>query len=274
MYPKVNDELNPDPPGIGLHPQTFARDGYVVLRGCVAPALVEAVRADIAHALSPLLGPVEYEADVGYPGAPGDRDSRGGATPRRLLHACARSAHLRQLAAHPPVAHALGEILAAPVYVSQSHHNCVMTKHPGFSSATLWHQDIRYWSFDCPELVSAWFALGEESRQNGALRVIPGSHLLDLDRGRFDRDLFLRPELSENRSLIRSAVTVELERGDVLLFHCRLFHAAGKNRSSLTKLSPVFTYHSGDNQPIPGTRSAALPGLVLDELMRDAAHDA
>ena len=114
--------------------------------------------------------------------------------------------------------------------MSQCHHNCVMTKHPGFSSSTAWHQDIRYWSFDAPELVSVWLALGSEREENGALWVIPGSHRLRLDRGRFDRHLFLRPELDANRALIDTATLVELEAGDALFFHCRLFHAAGKNR--------------------------------------------
>ena len=60
--------------------------------------------------------------------------------------------------------------------MSQAHHNCVMTKNPGYSSETHWHQDIRYWSFQQPELVSVWTALGREHKGNGCLRVLPGSH--------------------------------------------------------------------------------------------------
>ena len=43
----------------------------------------------------------------------------------------------------------------------------------------------------------------------------------------------------------------------------RLFHAAGNNQSTDTKFSVVFTYHASDNRPLPGTRSAALPGITL-----------
>ena len=74
-----------------------------------------------------------------------------------------------------------------------------MTKHPGFSSATLWHQDVRYWSFQRPELISVWFALGDETAENGALRVIPGTHLLDVQAQRLDAELFLRPDLPKIR---------------------------------------------------------------------------
>ena len=147
--------------------------------------------------------------------------------------------------------------------MSQSHHNCVMTKHPGFSSSTAWHQDIRYWSFDAPDLVSLWLALGPEREENGALRLIPGSHRLHLHRGHFDRHLFLRPELEKNRELIANATLVELDAGDALLFHCRLFHAAGMNASGEVKLSAVFTYHARGNRPIPGTRSDRYPSVPI-----------
>jgi len=93
--------------------------------------------------------------------------------------------------------------------------------------------------------------------------VIPGSHRLELDRGRLDRDLFLRPELPDNKPLLRSALLVELDAGDVLFFHSRLFHAAGPNRSDTVKLSAVFTFHAADNKAIPGTRSAQYESLRL-----------
>jgi phytanoyl-CoA hydroxylase len=244
--------------------KTFAQAGYVVLRDVLSADQCDEIWDFVAASLDPLVGPAEFEADVGYPGSPADRQAPGGTTPRRLLHAYARSSLLRRLACHEVVGSALKQIIVNDVRLSQCHHNCVMTKHPGYSSNTLWHQDIRYWSFDRPELVSAWFALRPENRANGALEVIPGSHRIDMDRGRFDRDLFLRSEIPENQELLRQAITVELNAGDVLLFHCRLFHAAGKNRTDRVKLSPVFTYHSGDNLPIPGTRSSQYPSVNID----------
>lgn len=241
----------------------YRRDGYVVLRGFVSAEQCR-VLADLARRdLAPLAGPAEFEADVGYPGAPRSRDAAGGGTPRRLLHAYSRDAAFRRLATRNDLRAVLQVLLGGEARLSQCHHNCVMTKHPGHSSATLWHQDVRYWSFDRPDLVSLWLALGTETAANGALMVIPGSHRLDLDRGRLDRDLFLRPDLPENRALIEQAVTLELAVGDVLLFSSRLFHAAGRNDTDHVKLSLVFSYHTADNRPIPGTRSAQYPSISL-----------
>lgn len=248
-----------------LDNRQFAEQGFLVRRGLCPPQLCEQLQRVALEHLQEVRGPVEYEADVGYPGAPASRSDEGGLTVRRLLSACSRDALFRDWATSDAVFTQLRELFGrSDIVLSQNHHNCVMTKHPGHSSATLWHQDIRYWSFDAPELISVWLALGDENERNGALQVIPGSHLLELDRGRLDSALFLRPELDANRTLIEQAQSVPLERGDVLFFHCRLFHAAGMNLTEQTKLSPVFTYHLTGNRPIPNTRSAQLPGIRLN----------
>lgn len=215
-------------------------------------------------ALKPLVGPAEFEVDAGYPGAPIDRDDEGGDTPRRLLNAYARGVEFRCWASDPRVSETLKRLMGRDdVLLSQCHHNCIMTKHPGYSSATMWHQDIRYWSFDRPDLISVWLALSDETIDNGALQVIPGSHRLDIDRGRLDRDLFLRAHMEVNMGLIETAIPIELSAGDVLFFHSRLFHAAGCNDTKNLKLSLVFTYHDSDNHPIPGTRSGLYPSFEL-----------
>src|SRR5690606_24008707 len=150
------------------------------------------------------------------------------------------------------------------VLMSQCHHNCVMTKAPAYSSVTLWHQDVRYWSFERPELVSLWIALGDETADNGALALIPGTHRQVFAASRLDEAKFLRPELPENRALIQEAQTVELSAGDVVFFHCRTFHAAGRNLTDRIKLSAVFTYHAADNHPLPGTRSAQYASIPVE----------
>jgi len=244
-----------------IEAQRFAQDGFVILRGLADPAVVAHMRKHTLASLDPLLGPAEFEADVNYPGAPGSRLDEGGETPRRLLHAITRDPAFRSWATSAEIGRSLTALLGGSVCLAQSHHNCIMTKHPGFSSATLWHQDIRYWSYDRPELISVWLALGDETAANGALQMIPGSHRDLLDRGRLDAELFLRPELPENQELIDSAVLVELRAGDVVLFDAQTFHAAGMNRTDGVKLSAVFTYHREDNRPIPGTRSANYPSL-------------
>ncbi len=245
--------------------QQFGRDGYTVARGLLGSDRVNQLRSTIEWHLSPPLAPLEFEADVSYPGSPESQLAVGGQTSRRLLSAYSRDPVFRELAGDAAVVAGLRQLMSCEqVMLSQNHHNCIMTKMPGFSSETQWHQDIRYWRFDRPELVSVWVALGDEKIANGALRIIPGTHKGDFDRGRFDAKLFLRPELAENEGLIGSAIDCELVAGDVLFFHSRTFHAAGRNTTQDAKLSVVFSYHAEDNAPIPATRSSRFPSIPLD----------
>lgn len=208
------------------------------------------------------LAPLEFETDVQYPGSPADRLSPGGDTPRRLLYAYTRDGIFRDWATSPQITNRVKQLIGADnIALSQNHHNCIMAKHPGFSSATLWHQDIRYWLFDQPELISVWLALGDEYEDNGGMRLIPGSHTNEMDRGYYDAAYFLRTDLPENQAIIDSAVSASLSLGDVLFFHCKTLHAAGQNKTDDIKFSVVFTYRETSNQPIAGSRSAAFPDI-------------
>ncbi|MGA3942795.1 phytanoyl-CoA dioxygenase family protein [Ralstonia nicotianae] len=241
----------------------FHRHGYLILRALAGPSECAALLAAARAALDTAVPPVELEADVGYAGAPASRDAVGGRTVRRLLDADSRGTPFTDWARDARVATPIAQLIGAPVHLSLAHHNCVMTKHPAFGTATHWHRDSRYWSFARNELVSAWLALVEETVDNGCLWVIPGSHTLDLSAGRFDDKLFLRQDLPENRALIDTARPVPLLPGDVLLFHCNTFHAARANQTGAIKFSLVTTYYGTDNTPLPGTRSSARPDPLV-----------
>ena len=241
----------------------FRRDGFIVARGLAPAVLCEQMKALARRHLEGEVQPLEYEAQVRYPGAPASLDAPGGRTVRRLLQACARDSVYRDWATSQEIATRMRQLLNDEVQLSQSHHNCIMTKNPAFSSATGWHQDIRYWRFERPELVSAWLALGTEHEENGCLWLVPGSHKLAFGPKQYDDSLFLRDDSDDNRAILSGRVAAELEEGDVLFFHCRTLHAAGSNRTGLTKYAAVFTYHAADNPPLQGTRSAALPGITL-----------
>ncbi|MFT5562301.1 MAG: phytanoyl-CoA hydroxylase, partial [Litorivivens sp.] len=143
---------------------SFQHDGFVVVPGLLDASAIAQMRAVADDHVAAQLAPVEYEVDVQYPGSPRDAKADGGETTRRLLHAYSRHEVYRNWATDSHIKQILESLFASPnIELSQCHHNCMMTKHPGFSSATLWHQDNRYWSFDEENLISVWTALGDES---------------------------------------------------------------------------------------------------------------
>ncbi len=250
--------------------QFFDTQGYLIVRQMAAEAQVKVLRNVAEQQLETVVAPVEYEADVAYPGAPSSRAGQGGNTVRRLLHAYQRDKGFAQWGRHPDLIHTVKTLLNSnQIYLVQAHHNCVMTKHPMFSSSTMWHQDFRYWRFQQNALVTVWLALGQETARNGCMRLIPGSHLLTLDKPRFDQASFLRTDLPENRALMHQALRAELEPGDVLLFHSGLLHAAGRNQTDTPKLALVYSYRAAGNLPLSGTRSAAMPEIELLDVGND-----
>jgi phytanoyl-CoA hydroxylase len=238
--------------------------GYVVVPR-VVPAdalgkLNEVARVQLAARSSP----IEFEADLQYPGAPPSRTAAGGETVRRLLDAYSRDPAFAAWGTSPGIRDWMEAHFGESALMSRVHHNCLMTKHPRYGSLTGWHRDIRYWSFERDELVSVWLALGEEHIDNGALWLVPGSHRMAFDADRFDDAKFFRADRADNAAIIRTAESPRLDPGDVILFHCNTLHSAGRNLSDAVKFSLVYTYYGRSNAPKAGTRSAAKPPVELD----------
>ncbi|MDA0587609.1 MAG: phytanoyl-CoA dioxygenase family protein [Planctomycetota bacterium] len=240
----------------------FSQNGFVISRQLAPAEICGRMLAVTRDHVSRQVGPVEFEADVDYPGSPDSVDSPGGRTVRRLKQAHARDVIFTDWVSCRPLLQRLKQLLGSSVVMPLTHHNCVMTKQPRFSSDTGWHRDMRYWSFDKPELISVWLALGEEHPENGGLFVIPGSHRIDFGPNQLDERLFFRADAPENQELLESRQAVTLSAGDVLFFHAKTLHAASRNRTSDTKYSAVFTFRPAANQPLAGTRSSACELLL------------
>ncbi|MCX7418363.1 MAG: phytanoyl-CoA dioxygenase family protein [Planctomycetia bacterium] len=243
--------------------EQFQRDGFLVLRQLMPAEFREQMLAVTLDGVQHEIAPVEYEADLRYPGAPALLTTEGGRTIRRLKQAHSRHHVFTQWLCDRELTDRLVDLLGPRIVMPLAHHNCIMTKQPKFSSDTGWHQDIRYWAYLQPDLVSVWISLVPERIENGCLRVIPGSHRMNFDRSQFDEQLFFRTDLPENSKLIATSVPVELDPGDVLFFHAKTLHAASRNHSMQTKYSVVFTFRGAENLPVAGSRSAELPELLL-----------
>lgn len=239
--------------------ERFEREGYLVLHAFAPAAQLARLQRAAHKELAARREPVEYESLADYPGLP-ERAQSTGTTVRRLLQAYERHPAFAQWAQAPAIVQVMRQLLGEDIRLVRNHHNCLMTKHPQGGSRTGWHRDTRYWHFQRPELVNAWLALDAESPDNGGLRIVPGSHRIDFEPERLDAALFLRDD-ARNQDLLRHALPVRLQPGDVLLFHSHLLHAAGANRTDRIKHSLVFTYRATDNTPLADTRSARLADI-------------
>ena len=110
---------------------------------------------------------------------------------------------------------------------------------------TPWHQDGHYWPIRPLANCTVWVALEESSRENGCLRVIPGSHAgqqlhehLHEDRS----DLTLNQRLAASSFDEASAVDIELEPGEMSLHDVYMIHGSNANRSTRRRTGVALRY--------------------------------
>ena len=244
--------------------QHFRKFGYLVIKQAANSQTIESLRAITEQHLEQAIEPIELESDVHYPGAPESKDAPGGKTARRLLDAYHRDVLFKEWANKPSITKCIRQILQSKeLYINPNHHNCVMTKHPKYSSQTNWHRDTRYWHFSDKYLVNAWLALGDEQKDNGGMQILPGSHRWEIESNALDEKQFLIESNKSNQSRLSIAEHVDLNAGDLLLFSAHCFHAAGKNHTNDMKLSLVFTYHDETTKPLPNTKSSKLAEIKI-----------
>jgi phytanoyl-CoA hydroxylase len=251
----------------------FERDGYLILKHFAEPEHCDTIR-DIAIAhLKHKVPPIETEFEYVHKSKEERERTSGTGVPRfekevsirRLRQVYDRDIVFREWMEDASMQPILGEILGDTPVLTLAHHNSIMTKMPHTSTETRWHQDFRYWHFENDNLVSVWLALDSENDANGVLEFIPGSHRMVFDPERFDEKEYFDETLEANRELIATKVSNPLEKGDVLLFHCKLLHRANRNTTDKPKISFVYTAKARSNHALPGTRSSEFREIELGE---------
>ncbi|MDE0991469.1 MAG: phytanoyl-CoA dioxygenase family protein [Pseudomonadales bacterium] len=107
-------------------------------------------------------------------------------------------------------------------------------KEPNSLHHVTYHQDATYMGLEPQDSLTAWIALTESTRENGCVRMIQGSHLLDIQQhiDTFGEDNILtRGQQIENIDEER-ALDIELEPGQMSLHHARTIHGSRPNKSA------------------------------------------
>lgn len=148
---------------------------------------------------------------------------------RRTGGLVARSPKSHPLITHPLVLGTVGRMLHLAT-AFQLHLTQVISVHPGASSQMV-HQD--QWGFDFfpfplghEVMCNTIWALTDFTAENGATRVVPGSHKLGL-----------RQEFAEAET-----IPAEMERGSVLIYTGTVYHGGGANHTQAPRAGINITY--------------------------------
>jgi hypothetical protein len=231
----------------------YHRDGFVIRRGLFAPeeaaallrmASSDAVVTERAHGRVDASGFISKLSLWNYCGV-------------NIYGAAARAARLIDNAETLLSGSSHGGDVGEEAY---HYHTKVMIKEPHVGGAWEWHQDYGYWYANgnmFPKMLSAVIALNEHTEENGAMRVLKGSHKV----GRVTHVTTGSQAGAEEERVAQARAMFEevsalLRPGDVLFFHCNLFHASRRNTSVRTAhaLEPCFR-----SPPPPLSAAAQLP---------------
>ena len=155
---------------------------------------------------------------------------------RRTGSMIARSKASRDLVMHPLVLGTASEILDK-ASVFQLHLTQVISVFPGETVQPL-HRDELAWDFfpfptDYDVQCNTIWAMTDFTAENGATRVLPGTHKLGPDTTAADAQIG------------REIDQAEMERGSVFFYTGKVYHGAGANNSDAVRQGINITYCVG-----------------------------
>lgn len=165
-------------------------------------------------------------------------------------------------------------IFGDEVYV---YHNKIALKYPGVVGFSH-HQDYAYWygmGNVFPDMGTVYIAVDRATRENGCLKLVSGSHRL----GRLDHvdrvpgsDTGVDPERLEQVLKVLPEEALEMEPGDMVLFHCNTLHASDDNRSDAPRVALLGCYNTRHNSPYK--QAHGHPAFHHQERIREPITDA
>ena len=139
---------------------------------------------------------------------------------------------------------------------------CIMThyfsKNPTDSKTVYWHQDAQFWPITPSKVVTAWIAIDDVDRDNGAMQLFPGSHHRGVIPFEYvtDQENGVLNEHVHDPERFGEPVAVEMRAGQLslhtdMLLHGSLPNNSGRRRCGLTirYMPPEVRYGNEEETP-------------------------
>lgn len=165
---------------------------------------------------------------------------------------------LDELAHRPEILDAVESLIGPDILVWTS---SIFAKNPTSANYVSWHQDLTYWGLDPSEVVTAWVALTDSARDNGCMRVVPGSHKLEVAP---HRDTYAADNLLSRGQEVAvevdeaMAVDLVLRPGEMSLHHVKIFHGSNPNTSSRPRVGYAIRYIATSVRQTAGAVDSAM----------------
>ncbi|MDH3662995.1 MAG: phytanoyl-CoA dioxygenase family protein [Alphaproteobacteria bacterium] len=160
---------------------------------------------------------------------------------------------------HPKLLDVVEDILGPDILCWSSDFFVKKAHDPGFVS---FHQDTTYAGLEPFDgILNCWLALTPSRKENGCLRVLPGTHKLgqlDHETTSSEANMLFFGQTAQIDVDERDVVDMELEPGEMSLHHMAVVHGSQPNRSDTPRLGVVLRYIRPDVRQIKARDSATL----------------
>lgn len=162
----------------------------------------------------------------------------------QIINMGARNLHFRRLYYHAPLLDLITDLIGPNI---QLFHDQALYKPARHGGAVYWHQDNGYWRCRPANLVSVWITLDDAYEANGAMQVLPGSHLRPVWHDKSTATNALKQVDVGDTS---GRVVVDLKAGECMIHHCQTLHYTQPNDTDDDRRAFILHYMT------PGTRQA------------------
>ena len=130
----------------------------------------------------------------------------------------------------------------------------IVKKRPYSQGSIEWHQDYGSWYYDTflfPDIVNVFLAVNEHSIENGCVKVIKKSHLVNrIDHLVRGEAIMADPIRIEKILQKLDCFNVEMKPGDVMFLHCNTIHCSNQNNTHNPRINLISTYSAAANEPV------------------------
>ncbi len=177
--------------------------------------------------------------------------------PTRPSHGVVSDGSLMEFAIHPKVLDVIEAVLGPDMILWQT---SIYDKPKIIGNPTPWHQDGEYWPIRPLANTTAWIAATDCTKETACLRVIPGSHRAKTLLGHsedFKKGLIFDRKLPADCFDEASAVDIELEAGQMVLFDVYTIHGSSPNAGTRARTAFAARY-----MPTTSAYLHDLPGVA------------
>jgi len=204
------------PEDVKTHRKRIAEDGYSILESVIEPELVDALSADLLR--------IERERDV----RPANNEFEGSRT-WRIYNLLVHGKLYEGIPVHENVLPVVEKVLDEGCLVSSLSSIAI---GPEETPQPI-HADDQLIPLVKPHVATVcntMWALTDFTGENGATRIIPGSHLRDQS-----------PDFGKHYD----SIPAEMKKGSVLIWHGSLWHGGGANRTGERRVGIAMNYCAG-----------------------------